>query len=142
MISPAILEPGIRSRTSLPARSPATAHVLVVDDDPTIADVVTILLREGGFAVEKMTDSTEALARLAAEPARFAALVTDHDMPGIKGSELIDRARAAGFRGKVIIHSGSTGSDDAEKLRRADVLLEKPLGIRSLIPALRTLVAR
>ena len=89
-----------------------------------------------------MTDSSEALARLSAEPARFASLVTDHDMPGIKGSELIDRARAAGFRGKVIIHSGSTGSDDAEKLRHADVLLEKPLGIRSLVPALRTLVAR
>ena len=64
-------------------------------------------------------------------------------MPGINGSELIDRARAAGFRGKVIIHSRSlSGGDAADKSRRADVLLEKPLGIRSIVPALRTLIAR
>ena len=65
MHTPVILQSAIRSRTSLPAKSPATAHVLVVDDDPTIAEAVTILLREDGFAVEKMTDSTQALARLA-----------------------------------------------------------------------------
>ena len=62
-------------------------------------------------------------------------------MPRMCGSELIDRARAAGFRGKVILHSGSLSGDDlAEKLRRVDAALEKPLGIRSLIPTLRRLL--
>ena len=117
--------------------------MLVVDDDPLIAEITTALLQNDGFAVEMMTDSTAALARIAAEPARWDVLVSDHDMPGLCGSGLIDGARAAGFRGKVVIHSGSVGgAGAAEKVRRADAVVEKPFGAQNLAPLLRTLVGR
>jgi two-component system OmpR family response regulator len=141
MLPPIVLHSGIRTRNAAPAKSPATTRVLVVDDDPLIVEVVSALLRHEGFAVDTTTNSTEALARLAADPAKFDALVSDHDMPLLCGSELIDRARAAGFRGKVILHSGSvSGADAAEKVRRADAVLAKPFGVRALVPTLRALV--
>jgi two-component system OmpR family response regulator len=142
MLPSLILNSGIRARTTTPHKPSGTRRVLVVDDDPLIVEVVSALLRHEGFAVDAMTDSTAALARLAAEPAKFDALVSDHDMPLLCGSELIDQARAAGFRGKVILHSGSVaGADAAEKIRRADAVLEKPFGVRTLAPVLRALMA-
>ena len=141
MHNPVILQSGIRTRSPLPAK-PAATRVLVVDDDPGISLLLTRLLAREGFSVEAFTESTGALARLASAPALFEALVTDHDMPRMCGSELIDCARAAGFRGKVILHSGSVyGDGSAEKLRRVDAALEKPLGMRSLVPTLRRLLA-
>jgi CheY-like chemotaxis protein len=140
MHNPFILQSGIRSRSPLPAKASAV-RVLVVDDDPDIAQLLASLLARNGFSVEALTESKAALARLAAGPALFDALVTDHDMPQMCGCELIDRARAAGFRGKVILHSGSLSGDDlSEKVRRVDAALEKPLGIRSLVPTLRDLL--
>lgn len=137
-----ILNSGIRARSATPEKPAIVRRVLVVDDDPLIVEAVSALLRHEGFAVDAMTDSTLALARLAAEPAMFDVLVSDHDMPLLCGSELIDRARAAGFRGKVILHSGSVaGNDAAEKVRRADAVLEKPFGVRTLVPVLRALMA-
>ena len=141
MHNPVILQSGIRTRSPLPAE-PAAPRVLVVDDDPNITALIAALLAREGFSVEAFTESTIALSRLANAPALFDALVTDHDMPRVCGSELIDRARAAGFRGKVILHSGSlSGTDSAEKVRRADAALEKPFGTRLLVPTLRTLLA-
>jgi hypothetical protein len=41
----------------------------------------------------------------------------------------------------VILHSGSLSGDDlSEKVRRVDAALEKPLGIRSLVPTLHDLL--
>ena len=141
MLPPAIHSSGIRTHSTLSVKAPATLRVLLVDDDASIVTMVGALLRREGFAVEAMTDSTAALARLAAEPAAFHVLISDHDMPGLCGSELIDRARTAGFRGKVILHSGSVcGADAAEKARRADAVVEKPYGVRTLVPVLRALM--
>ena len=141
MHNPFILQSGISSRSPL-APKPATARVLVVDDDPNISRLLAAMLNRNGFIAEAHTDSTSALARLTDGSATFEALVTDHDMPEMCGSELIDRARAAGFRGKVILHSGCVSGDgSAEKLRRVDAALEKPLGMKSLVPTLHRLLA-
>ena len=141
MLPPIALSSGIRTHTTPPVKLPAAPRVLVVDDDLSIVQLVSALLRREGFNVEATTESTAALARLAAEPDGFDALISDHEMPLLCGSELIDRARAAGFRGKVILHSGSvTGEAGAEKARRADAVLEKPFGVRTLVPVLRALV--
>jgi CheY-like chemotaxis protein len=142
MPAPILLDPVLRPRSAPISKTAAATRVLVVDDDSLIVEIVSALLRREGFTVEAMTNSTEALARLAANPAAFDALISDHDMPQMCGTELIDRARAAGFRGKVILHSGSVNGDDAaEKVRRADAVVAKPFGVRTLAPTLLALVA-
>ena len=54
MHNPFILQSGIRSRSPLPAK-PSAVRVLVVDDDPDIAQLLASLLARNGFGVEALT---------------------------------------------------------------------------------------
>lgn len=68
--------------------------VLVVDDDPTVAEVIGQQLRHilveltlgGSYRVEIFTDPTEALVY--AKEHQCCLLITDYDMPGMNGIQL------------------------------------------------------
>jgi DNA-binding response OmpR family regulator len=64
----------------------APARVLVVDDDPTVSDVVRRYLEREGMSVEVVADGERALARAAAEPPDLVIL--DLMLPGISGLEV------------------------------------------------------
>jgi CheY-like chemotaxis protein len=67
-------------------------RVLVVDDDPITLLAVGLALRQAGFDVGKATDGVEALGVMkaaAAQECPFQAVVTDFEMPGMNGRELI-----------------------------------------------------
>ncbi|MDY3553448.1 response regulator [Gemmata sp. JC717] len=63
-------------------------RVLVVDDDPALADMTAQMLVHLGYASSTFTDPIEAGAAFAADPAAFAAVLTDDRMPGRSGVEL------------------------------------------------------
>ena len=65
--------------------------VLVVDDEGDIRETLEMTLRYEGFDVWTARDGKEALARLAAEDAAPAAILTDLKMPEVDGLELLDR---------------------------------------------------
>ena len=63
-------------------------HVLVVDDDELVREVVVMSLAEAGFATAGAEDASHALAYL--DQGRAAdALITDFSMPGMNGLDLI-----------------------------------------------------
>ncbi|GAA1971986.1 response regulator transcription factor [Amycolatopsis minnesotensis] len=66
-------------------------HVLVVDDDETVRDVVRRYLEASGFTVEMAGDGTEGLRRFAERPADVVVL--DVMMPGLNGLEVCRRLR-------------------------------------------------
>jgi two-component system, OmpR family, response regulator ResD len=68
--------------------------VLVVDDEPTITDVVSRYLQRGGYETRSAPDGPAAL-KLAAE-ARPDLVVLDLMLPGMDGLEVMRRLRAAG----------------------------------------------
>ena len=72
---------------------PSDIRVLTVDDDPDFAELTaTFLERErDGFTVETATGATEALERLADHD--VDCVVSDHDMPGSNGLELLEGVR-------------------------------------------------
>ena len=65
--------------------------VLVVDDDPTIVDLLRDFLEAAQFAVAPAADSQHALAILATQP--VDCLLLDVNMPGLNGFELCRRVR-------------------------------------------------
>jgi len=73
---------------SLPAVSPAVAgkRILVVEDEPTVAQLIADVLTEEGHRVETLVDSREALARL--EEKSFALVICDLKMPYLDGPGL------------------------------------------------------
>ncbi|MEQ9325117.1 MAG: response regulator [Polyangiaceae bacterium] len=67
-------------------------RVLAVDDDPTIRKVVARCLRHAGHRVQAAVDVDDAMRWASHAP--FDAVVTDVDMPGGGGFELLRRLRA------------------------------------------------
>lgn len=71
--------------------STAPPRILVVEDSPTQAEEVRLILESGGFPAETAPDARRALERLADD--RFGFVVSDILMPGISGFDLCRRIK-------------------------------------------------
>lgn len=69
-----------------------TATVLIVDDEPRVLSALRRSLSEQPFSIETFTSPHEALHRV--EAGGVDLVLTDHDMPGMSGAELLTRVRA------------------------------------------------
>lgn len=67
-----------------------TARILVVDDEINFLDIMSEFLEEEGYGVETAINGEEALKTL--EKSSFDLLVSDINMPGMKGFELLKKA--------------------------------------------------
>src|SRR5690606_31049821 len=89
--------------TQASAAAPAQAQplsLLLVEDDPTVAEVIGGLLRRQGHSVTHAAHALAALSALA-ERAPDAALL-DLDLPGLDGHQLARQLRAQGYTGTLI----------------------------------------
>jgi DNA-binding NtrC family response regulator len=66
-------------------------HVLIVDDEEHVREALERVLEKEGYAVFTAADAEEALRILQARAIQL--LITDHDMPGMKGVELLKQVR-------------------------------------------------
>ena len=119
--------------------------ILVVDDEPHMLDTVRFILEAGGYAVLTARSGQEALARLAGlrEQGRRADLIlTDIQMPGPTGLELVERLAAAGEHGPVLVMSGYNDPETARKLRErgCEHFLDKPFEEEDLLREVRALL--
>jgi DNA-binding NtrC family response regulator len=83
-----------------------TQVVMVVEDEPSLRDLLGRYLGRAGYEVEAFAGSQEALLRFEAEPERFTLLITDLALPGWNGEELIERMRALNPHLRALILSG------------------------------------
>ena len=109
---------------SLAPQPRAGARVLVVDDDPFIRDLHSILLRKTGFDVTTAVNGIEALERLADEP--FDLLLTDCKMPGLDGVSVILALRSAGSRMPIVMVSASVAETPLPPAVRGEVFAAFP----------------
>ncbi|MDH5204221.1 MAG: ATP-binding protein [Hylemonella sp.] len=75
-----------------PAPEGANRHVMYVDDDTALNFLVERALRRRGFRISSFTDPQLALAALREHEADFDLLVTDYNMPGYCGLDLMREA--------------------------------------------------
>ncbi|MBY8885922.1 response regulator transcription factor [Streptomyces sp. PTM05] len=115
--------------------------MLVVDDDPTVAEVVTGYLQRAGFAVDRAADGPTALARTA----RLAPdlVVLDLMLPGLDGLEVCRRIRE---RGPVpVVMLTARGEEDDRILGLevgADDYVTKPFSPRELVLRVESVLRR
>lgn len=109
--------------------------ILVVDDDADIRQTLEMTLQYEGFEVWTAKSGTEALARLEAEAASPALVLTDVKMPGLDGLELLDRIAATDAAPPVVLISGHGDVPVAvDAMQRGAVnFLEKPLDEHRLL---------
>ncbi len=68
-----------------------SAHILIVDDSASMRQMVAFALSGAGFEVTEAEDGAVALGK--AKGAKYAAVVTDVNMPNMDGIELIRHLR-------------------------------------------------
>lgn len=124
-----------------PGGSGDTTRVLVVDDDPTVAEVVSGYLDRAGYAVDRAADGPAALARAAAHWPDMVVL--DLMLPGMDGLEVCRRLRA---RGPVpVIMLTARGDEDDRILGLevgADDYVTKPFSPRELVLRVESVLRR
>ncbi|WP_300450511.1 response regulator [Accumulibacter sp.] len=89
--------------------------IFLVDDSATILLSVSSILGKAGFAVEKASNGEEALKKLNGG-LKIDLLITDLNMPGMNGIELIKKVRTLGAYRFVPILFLTTESQQSRKL--------------------------
>ena len=95
----------------MPSESQGT--IFVVDDDHYVLESVTTLLREFGFTVISFDNGQEAIRRFASEPVDL--VLTDINMPGMTGIELLEKIRYLDRETPVLLMTAYADLDTAVK---------------------------
>jgi len=115
--------------------------VLVVDDEPTIAEVVARYLERAGYASVTAGDGLEAL-RLAAEH-QPDLVVLDLMLPGIDGLEVLRRLRENGGPAVILLTAKGEQDDRIVGLRSgADDYVVKPFSPKELVARVEAVLRR
>ncbi|MFI8618097.1 ATP-binding protein [Acidovorax sp. NPDC077693] len=125
------------------APPPRKPHVMYVDDDQALVFLVQRLLRRRGYEVSGFTDPHEATAALRAAPQCYDLLVTDYNMPGFCGVDLVREARLIRPDLPVALASGYvTAEIEQEALAEgARALIHKPNDVEELCATVQRLIA-
>ena len=107
------------------------AHVLVVDDDADVCEMVELCLRDAGYRVVTAANGREALAQIDRE--RPFMVLLDLQMPVMQGFEVLVRLREVGSTVPVVFMSGGLRVRAEAREHRADGYLAKPVQLDHLI---------
>jgi two-component system OmpR family response regulator len=123
--------------------TPAGAtKVLVVDDEPSITDLVSMALRYEQFDVRVAGNGREALATVEEFAPDLAVL--DVMMPGIDGFEVARRLRNQGARLPILFLTARDATED--KIRGltlgGDDYMTKPFSVEELVARIRAILRR
>lgn len=118
------------------------ARILVVEDSPTILNLLGMVLRQYGYQVHTAVDGIEALSKL--DQQEVDLIITDVNMPRMDGFTFISRVRAQQSLPDVPIIVLSTEREDRDlergKSAGANLYLTKPVKPQVLVDHVRQLL--
>ena len=116
-------------------------RVLVVEDEKSMRDLMSLMLRKEGYAVEVADSGTQAASRIAKDPV-YDLVITDVSMPGMTGLELLRHVRRVSPESSVILMTAYGSKETAiEALNEgAAYYVEKPFDLDEMkVVARRTI---
>lgn len=132
---------GSAPKADVVSETTTNRRVLVVDDDPTVAEVVHRYLEREGFEVEVIADGETALRRALADPPD--ALVLDLMLPGLDGLEVCRRLREVVPVPVIMLTARGDEDDRIVGLELgADDYVAKPFSPRELTARIKAVLRR
>jgi signal transduction histidine kinase/CheY-like chemotaxis protein len=118
-------DPGVRGR------------ILIVDDEPLVRAVVRRILRRAGYRVLEATDGMDGLDMFERHQREIDLVLLDMAMPIMGGAACFARLREIEPSTRVILASGFTAEEDAQRCLGSGALcfLEKPYSSAALLAA-------
>ena len=123
--------------------SASRGRVLVVDDNPSVAEFLEELLGKWGLDVTTMTAATVALRCFRGDPHAFDLVIVDQTMPRMSGLELASALLAVRPELPVILYTGYAEGLTEQRARACGIraLLRKPLDIAAFRQQVERLLA-
>ena len=119
----------------------AAALIYVVDDEPMLLELASVILEPQGFRLKTFRDPELALQTYAAASERPDLLITDYAMHTMNGMELIEQFRRLEPRQKILLVSGTVGEDIFSNTpAKPDGFLSKPYEAQELSRAVHRLL--
>lgn len=98
--------------------------VFLVDDEPTLLDLLEASLQDDGYSLRKFLDPQAALTAFRAARPKPALLITDYALPCMSGLDLIEQCKADHAKLKTVMVSGTA---------RAEIALHSPVKIECFV---------
>ena len=119
------------------------ARILVIEDDPAVVEMLTLMIQNEGHDVEVVVDGAHAIERLDRPPPDLVLL--DLMMPSVGGFDVLSelRARQGWSTIPVVIVTARTGDEDVWRgwTSGADYYLVKPFEVEQLRSVVMRLLA-
>jgi len=116
--------------------------ILVIEDDPDIARLVSLHLADQGYGVDRVADGNLGLSQALSRP--FDLVILDLMLPGTDGTEICRRMRAQDIYTPILMLTARTSELDRVLGLElgADDYLTKPFSIRELVARVKALLRR
>ncbi|KMW60100.1 DNA-binding response regulator [Candidatus Rhodobacter oscarellae] len=117
-------------------------RVLLLEDDPLLAETLVNSFKRRGDGVDHASNVEEALAAIAVQ--NYDALILDIRLPDGSGAEVLSKARKQGHSTPIILITGFPANEDAAQLfdLGCDDYLRKPFDLSELHARLRAILRR
>lgn len=114
--------------------------ILIVEDDPDIAQIVKSYLEKDGFAVEIARDGFSGLDK--ALELKPALIILDWMLPGIDGISLIQRLQKHQRTPVIMLTAKAEETDRLKGLALADDYISKPFSPREMLARVKAVLRR
>jgi FixJ family two-component response regulator len=126
----------------MPQSRESDATIAIVDDDPSVREGLSSLIRSAGLQVETFASAQEFLARPGAEAP--SCLVLDLQLPGLSGLDLQKRMAEVGLEIPIVFLTGHGNIPASVQAMKAGAVefLTKPFDEQDLLKAIQEAIER
>ena len=117
-------------------------HILLVDDEKEIVDMIRTMLEKLGYKITTQTSSIEALEVFRNDPEKYDLVITDMTMPGMTGKDLAQKLMDIRPEIPIILCTGFSDQIDEQSARDLgiELFIMKPIMISKIAQAIRDIL--